>query len=269
MYFKCETASYSYDISGEGEAVLLLHGFTGSKETWSSLKEFLLPKFKVITIDLPGHGQTLSKQVTMEECCHHLAKFLKYIKVEEAHIIGYSMGGRLALSFAMMFPERVRSLILESSSPGLETDKERQDRILQDKKLAGKLNSEGIESFVRFWEDIPLFQSQKSLSLDVRESIRVERLGQEAEGLADSLTYMGTGAQPSWWGKLSSLFLPTLLLVGELDEKFVLINERMAKLIPNCKMEVIKEAGHALHIERPVDFNSIVKQYLITIKEDL
>src|SRR5690625_6178986 len=86
MKYKIDDVTYSYDIAGEGEAVLLLHGFTGTKATWKALKEKLVPQFQVITIDLPGHGESSNTPVTMEQCVEHLSQFFRQINVERAHI---------------------------------------------------------------------------------------------------------------------------------------------------------------------------------------
>src|SRR5699024_12540594 len=93
------------------------------------------------------------------------------------------------LSFAMTFPEFVKSLVLESSSPGLQSAEERKQRQDRDEKLAQRILNEGVESFVQFWENIPLFDTQKSLPSAVRQEIQQERLSQQAQGLADSLRF--------------------------------------------------------------------------------
>lgn len=269
MLFTIEGSSYSYERIGKGDPVLLLHGFTGSKENWNSLGEALSENYQVIKIDLPGHGKTKSEAVSMEQCCHHLKEFLKYIKVEEAHVIGYSMGGRLALSFAMTFPEFVKSLVLESSSPGLQSAEERKQRQDRDEKLAQRILNEGVESFVQFWENIPLFDTQKSLPSAVRQEIQQERLSQQAQGLADSLRFMGTGSQASWWKDLKQVKIPSLLLVGELDPKFVKIGQEMNENMSQSEIIIFKGVGHSIHVEAEDQFNEKVKHFLNNIKEDL
>ena len=139
------------------------------------------------------------------------------------------MGGRLALSYAMEYPHRVRKLILESSSPGLKTEEERKNRQIQDHKLAQFILDKGIESFVDYWENIPLFSTQKSLPEAKQQEIRKQRLQNSPTGLANSLKGMGSGAQPSWWDRLSEFEVETLLLTGSLDQKFCSIAEQMVR----------------------------------------
>src|SRR5699024_6113442 len=180
---------------------------------------------QVITLDLPGHGKTHAREPKMmKSFSRDFNELLSHLNIEKAHLVGYSMGGRTALSFAQYYPEKVKSLVIESASPGLKTEEERQSRIENDEKLIKRLKDGGLMKFVSFWESIPLFESQKKLPKEIQKTIREERLMQTPKGLIDSLTYMGTGRQPSWWTSLDQLDMPVLLIVGEHDEKFIHIN---------------------------------------------
>ncbi|WP_152655016.1 2-succinyl-6-hydroxy-2,4-cyclohexadiene-1-carboxylate synthase [Oceanobacillus sp. CFH 90083] len=250
-----------YEIIGKGEPILFLHGFTGTCETWrevcSDLKDY-----QCILVDLPGHGKTNSTISSMKDCCYLIADLLEAAGIKKVHVIGYSMGGRTALSFAMYYPDYVASLILESSSPGLREAAARLDRKEKDEKLAQRILNRGVEDFVNTWQELPLFATQKRLPDAVQRQIRDERLSQSKEGLAMSLYAMGTGAQPSWWGRLSELVKPTLLIAGEEDEKFVAINKMMQKKIPKAEFIICPKAGHAVHVEKSQNFGKIVNVFL-------
>jgi 2-succinyl-6-hydroxy-2,4-cyclohexadiene-1-carboxylate synthase len=82
------------------------------------------------------------------------------------------------------------------------------------------------------------------------------------QGLANSLRGIGTGVQPSWWHRLNTLEVPTVLIVGELDLKFVTIAEEMHRLLPNSELVVIRNAGHTVHLEQPKDFSNTMIQKL-------
>lgn len=264
-FFTVDGATYAYlDIGDKGKEVLvLLHGFTGTKQTWSPFISELEKYFRVIAIDMPGHGNSTNDMpITMETFCHHLFKLLEKEKCDNIHLLGYSMGGRTALSFSMMYDSMVKTLILESASPGLRTEKEQELRRDQDTQLAEKLLISSIENFVNKWEQVPLFASQKLLPKSVQQKVRKERLSQSPEGLSNSLKYMGTGIQPSWWKSLSYLNNKVLLVVGELDEKFVQINEEMHELISDSHLEVVKEAGHAIHVEQEAKFVKLVIDFI-------
>ena len=193
---------------------------------------------------------------------HDLKKILELLQIERADFLGYSMGGRLALSFAIQYPQFVRKLVLESSSPGLETEQEREKRRIQDEKLSRFIDENGIERFVEYWGNIPLFSTQKNLPVHKQEEIKEQRLKNSVTGLCNSLIGMGTGAQPSWWQHLHELEADTLLLTGSLDQKFCLIAEKMKKGIKNVEWVNVDECGHAIHVEEPEKFGTIVSRFL-------
>ncbi|WP_156151421.1 2-succinyl-6-hydroxy-2,4-cyclohexadiene-1-carboxylate synthase [Domibacillus indicus] len=256
--------TFFFRLKGEGEPVLLLHGFTGSSRTWKGMEK-LLP-FQLVMPDLAGHGQTARPSSSLEQEAAWLKEEMKKKGFASFHVAGYSMGGRLALALALLFPEAVISLTLESASPGLESEPERKARRASDEQLAQKLEREGIVSFVEFWGNIPMFASQKELPQQVRETIRLERLDQSAAGLASSLRHMGTGRQLSYWDRLSELKMPVLLLTGTKDQKFTDIARRMSQSIPLCEWRQFNEAGHAIHVEQREKFGTIVKTFLLNIK---
>ncbi|WP_349408257.1 2-succinyl-6-hydroxy-2,4-cyclohexadiene-1-carboxylate synthase [Pseudalkalibacillus sp. SCS-8] len=273
MRINVNNVQYHVEVEGEGEPVLLLHGFTGSREDWRSFVHVWKKEFKLITIDLPGHGKTDSpedvKKYATKETVEALEKILDELKIESAFVLGYSLGGRVALSFAMTFPERVKRLILESSSPGLQTIQERLERKQKDDQLAEWILQEGVETFVNYWETIPLFHSQlRYMSNEERTRLRKRRLTNTEVGLANSLRGIGTGVQPSWWNQLDSLVIPTTLLVGALDSKFVRIAKEMLQLLPDGELIIIEDAGHAIHLEQPEEFSKKVQMILHNRKDE-
>jgi len=256
---------YHVEQYGKGEPLLLLHGFTGSADTWRPL----LPSwrdFHLIAVDLIGHGRTeapkSAERYQMERAAADLAALLDEFGMEKVNVLGYSMGGRLALSFAIWHPHRVRRLVLESSSPGLGTEAERRARREADEALAHMIERDGVRAFVDHWEQQPLFATQKRLPKPVREAIRRERLRHTEQGLANSLRGMGTGMQPSWWKRLGEIEAPVLLLCGEHDDKFCRIAVDMHERFPNSDLVCVKEAGHAIHVEQPGIFAKIVSEFI-------
>lgn len=264
-YITVGHSNYAYSMSGEGELLVLLHGFTGTKETWAPFLSTLTKRFQVVTIDLPGHGKTKTAvPVTIEQFVHDLDHIVTSFGRENFHLLGYSLGGRIALTYAFHYPDRLYNLVLESASPGLKLHKEREERKLADANLVEKILTEGVRAFVDHWEQIPLFQSQKRLPKSIQQAVREERLSQSAEGLAQSLTYMGTGVQPSWWDHLHQLKVPTTLIVGHLDEKFVRINQAIMSQLKKGTLKIIPQAGHAVHLEQREKFVKIVLEQMNT-----
>lgn len=268
MYVQVNDASYWYELYGKGhkETLVLFHGFTSRTTTWHPFITDFQKEFQVLMIDLPGHGKTKTPPRTMQSFSADFEQILTKLSIDSCHLLGYSMGGRTALSFAMLYPERVKSLVLESASPGLRTEQERAIRVANDQALMNRIKSDGIAAFVNYWENIPLFNTQKSLPKSTQKKIRQERLSQTVNGLAHSLKYMGTGAQSSWWGHLDRFNNPVCLLVGEKDNKFLNINKQMTALFPQSEFKVVDNAGHAIHVEQPEIFGKIVREFIHSIK---
>ncbi len=259
--------NYHIAVSGEGIPIVLLHGFTGDTTIWESVREELEQHHSVIAIDILGHGHSDKPEdidvYRMESVAGDIVQLLDSISVEKVHLLGYSMGGRLALYLATHFPEHFHSLILESASAGLETEQEREERRVRDNALADKIEAKGIDWFVDFWETLSLWDSQKSLTDDVLMTQRKQRLSNNPRGLANSLRGMGTGVQPSLWDALDGLMIPTQLIVGEHDRKFIRINREMVKRIPNVALTTIPNAGHTVHLENLSDFMRCVKSFIM------
>lgn len=247
-------------------AILLLHGFTGSTKTWQYLAQRLQANYYVVAVDLIGHGKTDAPtdagRYRMEEQLSDLEELVNELELDQFALLGYSMGGRIALSFALRNSARISRLILVSSSPGLRTEGERRERRLADERLARRIEEEGIERFVEFWEQIPLFHSQLKLSKEQQLDVRKERLAQRPIGLANSLRGIGTGSQPSNWDALQTFQKPVLLLTGTLDKKFETIAREMTNFLPNAEHLTIDDAGHAIHVEKPEQFATMIDEYL-------
>lgn len=267
MKVKIDGINYHVELCGEGFPLLLLHGFTGSTTTWTSFCQQWGGHSKLIIPDLIGHGLTGPadadiERFQIEAAAADMVELLDCLGLGKVDLLGYSMGGRLALTFALLYPERVRKLVLESASPGLLTEDERKLRRMKDAELANFIMDEGIEAFVNHWENIPLFSTMKRLPSSVQSEIREQRLQNSPHGLSRSLLGMGTGSQPSWWNRLGDLSCPVLLLCGELDTKFYLIAENMQKRLNDAMLVIVPNSGHAIHVEEREKFGTIISDFL-------
>lgn len=252
--------------AGDGPPVVLLHGFTGAAAGWSEVVELLAPEFHTVAIDIVGHGLSDSpaalERYAMRRAVDDLAAALGAVGIECATWLGYSMGGRTALQVAAHRPDVVSALVLEGATPGLETAGERADRIASDEALAQRIERDGVEPFVDFWESISLFASQRAMPAERQAAVRAGRLRNSGTGLANSLRGMGTGSQEDVRARLDGIAVPALLITGALDEKFTGIAREMADSLPNATMAVIAEAGHAAHVERPEEFGRLALDFL-------
>ncbi len=259
------------EIEGQGAPLLLLHGFTGSTKSWQWILPHLRHRYRLVLIDLIGHGQSDApidfNRYSMDCAVQDLLSVLDYLKLQQINLLGYSMGGRFALHFAAQAPARVRNLILESSSPGIENEAERQARKQADETLAEFIEEHGLEPFVNQWSKLDLFATQQLLPQKIQNEIRMQRLKNRPQGLANSLRGMGTGVQQSLWNSLHQIHIPTLLLVGKEDAKFRQIAVFMKERLPRSALQIIAEAGHAVHLEKPVQFANAVENFLENVSE--
>lgn len=258
--------SYNVLSIGSGEPLLLLHGFTGSVSQWEPLVASLSSTHQLILVDMLGHGESdapeHAERYSTAEVVEDLAELLRQLRLDQVHVLGYSMGGRIALSFAVLKKELVRSLILESSSPGLASEAERLTRIQSDQTLADRIEQQGIEWFADYWSKLPLFSSLLQLPQAKQLQLHEARLRNHPFGLAQSLRGIGTGTQPSWWLQLEELVIPVQLIAGELDQKYCLIAEEMHRRLPQSQLAIVSGAGHNVHVEQPHLFDTIIKRFL-------
>jgi 2-succinyl-6-hydroxy-2,4-cyclohexadiene-1-carboxylate synthase len=252
---------------GDGPALLLGHGFTGSGEAWGqALLEELARDFRVLCADLLGHGRSarcaIPKRYRVEAQVDDLCDVLDACRVDRAAFVGYSMGGRISLAAAVRRPERVAALVLEGASPGLPTAAERSQRREADEALARRLEGDDLGSFVDAWMKLPLFETQRRLGRDALAAERRRRLRNDPLSLAASLRGAGSGSQPSYWDELDSIAVPVLLVAGSEDRKFSDLAGRMAERIPKATFASVPGSGHCVHLERPDAWLGAVHPFL-------
>jgi 2-succinyl-6-hydroxy-2,4-cyclohexadiene-1-carboxylate synthase len=239
---------------GKGDPVVLLHGFTQSGAAWEPIGPSLAGAHTVITIDAPGHGQSSAVVADLPGGADLMAATV----ATPAAWVGYSMGGRFALHVALRHPEIVTRLVLVSATAGIDDPDERAARRGADDQLADRVKAEGVEAFVRWWLERPLFAT-----LPPEAAALESRLQGNAAGLASSLRSAGTGTQEPLWGELPSLTMPVLVIAGALDTGYVAAAHRLVESVgTNATLAVIEGAGHACHLEKPDAFLGLVAPFL-------
>lgn len=244
----------------EGEPVLLLHGFMGRGADWTDVARSIGSDRKVLFPDLPGHGRATNltaSDYTMDGAADRLATLLSREGISRASVIGYSMGGRLALHFALRQPEFVARLVLISASPGLATEAERIERQVLDAER-GRAIMGDLELFLESWYKMPPFES---LDEQTRSRLMASRAGNVPSELQKSLYGMGTGSQPSHWEHLHSIRVPAWAIVGANDPKFVSIAERMTEA-GQIESIVMPGVGHAILAEQPERLASTIRNII-------
>jgi 2-succinyl-6-hydroxy-2,4-cyclohexadiene-1-carboxylate synthase len=223
-------------------ALVLLHGFTQTRQSWRRTVQALAGRYRALVPDLPGHGQSAQRTASFPAA----TAYIRALAPERFTLAGYSMGGRIALHAALALrPER---LVLIGASPGLADAAERAERRAADEALADRIERDGLEAFAAEWAELPLWEGQAER---VRAAANADRLRNTAAGLAAALRGLGTGVLPPLWDRLGELTMPVTLVVGERDAKFRAIAERMAERLPAASIVVVPGAGHAAQLERP------------------
>lgn len=253
--------TWTVHTAGEADAptMLLLHGFTGSGRNWEELAS-KLRGWQIVAPDLPGHGGTEAPAGAMPVVAKDLVSLLDALSIDQALVIGYSMGGRLALHLAVEAPERVRGLVVIGATPGLADAEARDARLAADEALAKQIESD-FDGFVRDWEALPLFASQRAMAPESQERIREIRRSHSPDALAKALRLLGTGAQPPLQARLNGLRMPVLWVVGEYDAKFRAIAQAVQPLLPAARFAILPYAGHAVHLERPSAFKTLLLSF--------
>jgi len=260
------TRGLYYECTGRSDRppLLLLHGFLGSGSDWDGIVEHFTDRFYCITVDLLGHGQSVGRTdpsaYSFLGARDAIVSIVDRLHIRDVNLIGYSMGGRLALSVAIHAPSVFSNVVLESSSPGLETPIDQAERSAQDDELATEIESTDLSTFLDRWYAQPIFSSLLARS-DLLNRLKAARLRQRANELACALRGLSTGRQPSYWDQLARMNVPLLLVAGELDQKYIRIGENMASLCKEARTAIIPGAGHNTHVENPEAFIRVVDSF--------
>lgn len=227
--------------------LVLLHGFMGRGTDWDAVLAAEGLGREVYAPDLPGHGTSVGLEdeaYTMDGAAERVLEGAGGAS-ERVDVVGYSMGGRLALHLAVTRPDVVRRLVLVSASPGLRTEAERVARRALDARRAAAIEHD-LEAFLEDWYRTPLFSG---LEDGARRTLTASRAHNDPTELGRSLRGMGTGEQPSHWPALAGISAPALAVAGALDTKYVRLAGDMAE--HGLEVAVVPRAGHSVHTEAP------------------
>jgi 2-succinyl-6-hydroxy-2,4-cyclohexadiene-1-carboxylate synthase len=227
--------------------LVLLHGFTHTGATWGPVIRALGERYSAIAADIRGHGSmSMREPVTVSGVIDDLATM---VTEEQFTLVGYSMGGRIALHVALALGARVERLILIGASPGIADALEREVRVEADERLARWIDgAHSIEEVARRWQQTPVLSGQPP---EVAAFVHRDRLHNTPGGLARALRGLGTGAMPSVWGRLGELQMPVVLVVGGKDQRFTATAALMAERIRDARVVIVPAVGHAVHLEAP------------------
>jgi len=248
----------NYEVVGQGECLALVHGAGDSLHMWYEQAPVLSRRFRVLTYDVRGFGETElpESEVGLGVLTEDLHRLLRALAVDGAFVLGYSMGGRIALQLALDHPDVVRALILANSAVGATPPAP--EAVERRKSLFALLERGDLEAVAE-----QMTASSFSPGLMERDPARFQRykaikLQNDPRRFARVWGALATAPPP----ELGRLSCPVLVIAGERDSFLTLDAARAAHAaIPNSRLEVLP-TGHAAAIEAPADFNRIVEEFL-------
>lgn len=242
--------------------LVFLHGFLGSGQSWLNIAQSFSGNYFCLLPDLIGHGENIKLDINsplnFDVLTEWFLQLLDEIHAPKIHLVGYSLGGRVALAFASRYPERIATLTLESAGAGIIDPSERARRLDEDSARAESILKDGMSAFVERWYRMPLFASLNSHP-EKLFSIKESAKQNDPRWMAKVIRELSPALQTPLWDSLPNLSFPILLIAGEKDEKYVQVIHKMAKMIPNCEHVIMPEAGHNVHAEQPEKYIELIR----------
>jgi len=248
-----ENTTIHYRCTGQGQPLLLTHGFAATHRMWAEQEVELASTHRVISWDMRGHGRSIS---TSDSCVYSEAStvadmvaLLDSLGHAKAVVGGHSLGGYMSLSLYRAHPERVRALILIDTGPGYRSDDAREKWNRMARGMGDRLESHGLDSLTELSQEMNPgdHSSEKALARAARGM-----LTQRDSSIIDSL---------------AEIDVPTLLIVGERDKEYLDPTDYMAKKIPGARKVIIPKAGHAPNLHQPDLFNRALKEFLADLNK--
>lgn len=278
----------------EKPQVILLHGFMQSGSSWDVVAPILAEKYCVIAPDLLGHGESIEVQNNLSldayvENLHQLILMLqKQFSPENddskhtVFLVGYSMGGRIAASYAVRYPETIEALVLESAGLGPRDEEERVRHHEKTKRMITRLDASiahdpehPLDSFIDWWGGLGLFASQRELPAEIQRYVRNERLKNDPELLRQNLMQAGQHTMKDLRPALVNLNKPILYLVGDHDAAYNEIARSLMRAwsfdhsenqpfeYGSIQVDVVAVSGHNIHLEHPEEFARLLNGFFV------
>ncbi len=245
----------SYSDSGTGNAIVLLHGFLENKKMWKVYVAFFSEKYRVITIDLLGHGESdpLGYVHEMEDNANVINEILEHLKIEKAIILGHSMGGYVGLAFAELYPQKIQKLVLLNS-----TSKEDSAEKKLNRTRAIKAVKQNYINFVSLAIANLFSENNRTRLAEEIEKAKTEALKTPLQGIIASLEGMKIRKDREWL--LEQNRFPVLLILGKKDP--VLSYEESLLQAENTSVQLVSfEDGHMSQIENKEELKPVLLEF--------
>jgi 3-oxoadipate enol-lactonase len=247
----------AYEKAGNGQPIVLLHGYCGSHHYWDEVIPLLTPYGRVITLDLRGHGASSASDgvYSMEQLAEDLAQLLDKLKLPKVSLFGHSLGGYIALAFAERYPERLLTFGLVHSTSLPDGEAAQASRL----KAAETIRTKGVTSFVD--ELIPkLFTATHRQSMP-EQLKKAKEIGYETSPDGAAGCALGMKERPNRSSVLEQLDAPILLLAGELDE-VITPDRRFPVSKENITSLTLSHVAHMSMMEDPQAFAAAIRSFL-------
>lgn len=233
--------------------MVFVHGFTQTGNSWKPVAEhFVRTGHQCVVLDLPGHGGSGHLRADLRRTADMVASV-----GSQGVYVGYSLGARVALHVALLYPHEVDGVVLIGANPGIDSDTERALRRDADDRLAVRIEEIGLQQFLEEWTAQPLFGALTPQQVDL-----ADRMRNTVEGLASSLRHAGTGTQMPLWSRLRELSMPVLAIAGADDPKFAAIALQMGEAAPDGRSVLVQDAAHAAHVQQPAAVIEAIERWL-------
>ncbi len=249
----------AYDDQGKGVPFVFLHAFPLSRRMWDPQMAALSPRFRVITVDLRGHGESDAPLwlYTLDQAADDVAALLDHLSIGKAVFVGLSMGGYICFAFYRRFASRVQALVLADTRAGADTPEGKAGRF----QMAQTAYRQGPAAIADLM--IPKLLSPRTVQTkpDLVHRVRAMIEGNQISGIAGDL--MAMAERPDSVPMLPTIACPALVLVGQEDLTTPPSESRLiSQRIPGARLEIIPEAGHLSNLEQPDRFNRMVEEFV-------
>jgi pimeloyl-ACP methyl ester carboxylesterase len=256
QFFPYKNTSISFSETGKGATVVLLHGFLENKSMWDFFIPALSKKYRVLAIDLFGHGATenLGYIHSMEDQADMVFAVLQSLKVRKASFIGHSMGGYVALAFAELYPDYCKGIALVNSTSAADSDERKLNR-----DRAIKCVKQNYASFISMSIGNLFSEKNREIMTESIEMVKNEALKTPLQGIVASLEGMKIRKDREVLLHFSTF--PILLVLGKQDP--VLNYSDALKQIENTSVElVVFNDGHMSHLENTQELLEVLVRFL-------
>jgi 2-succinyl-6-hydroxy-2,4-cyclohexadiene-1-carboxylate synthase len=241
--------------------LLFLHGFLGHPDDWKNCLDFLAYDGPVYSLTLPGHLSMGPPSVEdgFNDVSAYIKRYMDRLEISKCHIIGYSLGGRVAMHAVFKYPDLFESLTVLAASPGLYNVSEKQTRLAWDTLKVKQLRSKPLLQFLdEDWYSLSLFKEFRAC--EAFQVALTHRCEHDPENIAQTMMAMSPVLQPSFWKKLQHLSVPFTYIYGDNDSKYSGIANHLLETLRSDQIIGIADCGHVIHLEKPEELAHVLRE---------